>query len=116
MFKNYFKTAWRNLVRNPRISLINVGGLAIGIACAIILYLFAKSEFGYDTCYPNADRIYRLYTHIDSWLQNFAYHVSPAWWMFGGAGVITLLIALITIGTLSIKAAIANPVKSLRSE
>ena len=65
MIKNYFKTAWRNLVRNPRISLINVGGLAIGIACAIILYLFAKSEFGYDTCYPNADRIYRLYTHID---------------------------------------------------
>src|SRR6185503_15588654 len=64
MIKNYFKTAWRNLVRNPRISFINVGGLAIGIACAIILYLFAKSEFGYDTFYPNADRIYRLYTHI----------------------------------------------------
>lgn len=65
MLKNYFKTAWRNLVRNPRISCINVGGLAIGIACAIILYLFAKSEFRYDTYYPNADRIYRLYTHID---------------------------------------------------
>src|SRR5436190_10055139 len=65
MFKNYFKIAWRNLVHNPGISLINVGGLAIGIACAIILYLFAKSEFGYDTCYSNADRIYRLYTHID---------------------------------------------------
>ncbi len=52
-------------MRNPRISLINVGGLGIGIACAIILYLYAKSEFGYDTFYPNADRIYRLYTHID---------------------------------------------------
>lgn len=65
MIANYFKTAWRNLVRNPRISCINVGGLAIGIACAIILYLFAKSEFGYDAYYPNADRIYRLYTHID---------------------------------------------------
>jgi len=56
------------------------------------------------------------YMVLHSWLQNFAYHVSPAWWMFGGAGVITLLIALITIGTLSIKAAIANPVKSLRTE
>ena len=65
MFKNYFKTAWRNLVRNPRISLINVSGLAIGIACAIILYLFANSEFGYGTYYSNADRIYRLYAHID---------------------------------------------------
>jgi len=65
MFKSYFKIALRNLVHNPGISLINVGGLAIGIACAIILYLFAKNEFGYDTYYPNADRIYRLYTHID---------------------------------------------------
>ncbi len=65
MFKNYFNTAWRNLVRNPRISSINVGGLAIGIACAIMLYLYAQSEFGYDTFYTNANRIYRLYTCID---------------------------------------------------
>ena len=56
------------------------------------------------------------YIVLHSWLQNFAYHVSPAWWMFGGAGVITLLIALITIGTQSVKAALANPVKSLRTE
>jgi len=56
------------------------------------------------------------YMVLHSWLQNFAYHVSPAWWMFGAAGMITLLIALITIGTQSIKAAIANPVKSLRTE
>jgi len=65
MFKSYFKIGWRNLVHNPGGSLINVGGLAIGIACAVILYLFANSEFGYDTYYPNADGIYRLYTHID---------------------------------------------------
>jgi putative ABC transport system permease protein len=56
------------------------------------------------------------YMVLHRWLQNFAYHVSPAWWMFAGAGVITLLIALTTIGTLSIKAAMANPVKSLRTE
>jgi putative ABC transport system permease protein len=56
------------------------------------------------------------YIVLHQWLQNFAYHISPAWWMFGGAGMITLLIALITIGTQSIKAAIANPVKSLRAE
>src|SRR6478735_1313372 len=65
MFKNYFKTAWRNLVRNPRISFINIGGLAIGVACTIMLYLYVHSEFGYDNFYTNADRIYRLYTYIN---------------------------------------------------
>ncbi len=65
MFKNYFIVAWRNLVHNPKISSINVGGLAIGVACAIMLYLYAQSEFGYDTFYTNANRIYRLYTCIN---------------------------------------------------
>ncbi len=65
MFKNYFVVAWRNLVRNPKISFINVGGLAIGVACAIMLYLYAQSEFGYDNFYKNTDRIYRLYTCIN---------------------------------------------------
>jgi putative ABC transport system permease protein len=56
------------------------------------------------------------YMILDLWLQNFAYHISPKWWMFCAAGGFTLLIALITIGTQSIKAALANPVKSLRTE
>ncbi|MCU0402962.1 MAG: ABC transporter permease [Chitinophagaceae bacterium] len=64
MIKNYFKIAWRNLVRNPTISFINIGGLAIGLSCAIILYLYAGSEFGYDSFYNKADHIYRIYTHI----------------------------------------------------
>jgi putative ABC transport system permease protein len=53
---------------------------------------------------------------LHRWLQSFAYRVSPAWWMFGVAGGITLLIALITVSFQTIKAAIANPVKSLRTE
>jgi len=65
MFKNYFIVAWRNLARNPRISIINVGGLAIGIACAIMLYLYAQSEFGYDGYYTKGNRIYRVYTCIN---------------------------------------------------
>lgn len=64
MLKNHLRIAWRNLVRNPKISIINIGGLAIGLACAIILYLYASTEFGYDAYYKNADRIYRVYTHI----------------------------------------------------
>ena len=65
MFKNYFIVAWRNLVHNPKISSINVGGLAIGVACAIMLYLYAQSEFGYDSFYTNANRIFRLYSCIN---------------------------------------------------
>jgi putative ABC transport system permease protein len=50
------------------------------------------------------------------WLQDFAYRINISWWVFGIAGMLALLIALSTIGYQAIKAAIANPVKSLRSE
>lgn len=50
------------------------------------------------------------------WLQNFAYRVDIQWWVFLLAAVIALLIALITISFQAIKAAVANPVKSLRTE
>jgi len=50
------------------------------------------------------------------WLQDFAYRIDLGWWVFALAGISALLIALLTVGFLAIKAAIANPVKSLRSE
>jgi ABC-type antimicrobial peptide transport system permease subunit len=50
------------------------------------------------------------------WLQNFAYHVDLEWWIFLLAGVMALLIALLTVSIQAIKVAIANPVKSLRAE
>ena len=53
---------------------------------------------------------------MSKWLQNFAYRINISWWMFALAGFITVLIALITVSFQSIKAAVANPVKSLRSE
>ncbi|MGH2647752.1 MAG: ABC transporter permease, partial [Ginsengibacter sp.] len=53
---------------------------------------------------------------MNNWLQDFAYRIDISWWMFFMAGVIAILIALITISFQSIKAAIANPVNSLRSE
>ena len=53
---------------------------------------------------------------MHKWLQDFAYRINIQWWVFVLAGFIALLIALITISFQSIKAAIANPVKSLRSE
>ncbi|HWC52463.1 MAG TPA: ABC transporter permease [Chitinophagaceae bacterium] len=50
------------------------------------------------------------------WLQDFAYRINISWWIFLAAGVAAILIAFVTVSFHSIKAAIANPVKSLRSE
>jgi putative ABC transport system permease protein len=53
---------------------------------------------------------------MNKWLQNFAYRISIGWWVFIIAGSLALLIAFITISFQAIKAAVANPVKSLRTE
>jgi putative ABC transport system permease protein len=53
---------------------------------------------------------------MDKWLEGFAYRTSLHWWMVGIAGIISVLIAFLTIGFQSVKAALANPVESLRSE
>jgi putative ABC transport system permease protein len=53
---------------------------------------------------------------MNKWLQSFAYRINISWWVFAVAGLSALLIALLTVSFQSIKAAIANPVKSLRTE
>ncbi|HEY4208098.1 MAG TPA: ABC transporter permease [Puia sp.] len=53
---------------------------------------------------------------MDNWLQDFAYRISIEWWVFGLAGVLAIAIALATVGIQALKAAVANPVKSLRTE
>jgi putative ABC transport system permease protein len=53
---------------------------------------------------------------MNKWLEDFAYRIHLEWWMFALAGIISLIIALATLSIQAIKAAIANPVKSLRSE
>ncbi|HEX7757187.1 MAG TPA: FtsX-like permease family protein, partial [Niabella sp.] len=53
---------------------------------------------------------------MNRWLQNFAYRVSISWWIFATAGLIALTIAVVTVSFQAIKAAIADPVNSLRAE
>jgi putative ABC transport system permease protein len=53
---------------------------------------------------------------MHNWLQTYDYRINISWWIFAGAGFVAILIALLTVSTQAIKAAIANPVKSLRSE
>jgi ABC-type antimicrobial peptide transport system permease subunit len=56
------------------------------------------------------------YYFMDQWLQKYEYHANLAWWIFGAAGTGALLITLLTVSFQAIKAAVANPVKSLRTE
>ena len=60
MIKNYFKIAWRNLQRNKIYSLLNSGGLAVGMACCILIGLFIQNELSYDHYHKNFDNIYRV--------------------------------------------------------
>jgi putative ABC transport system permease protein len=53
---------------------------------------------------------------MDFWLSEFAYRIDMQWWMFAAAGVVALAIAFLTVGGQAVKAALANPVESLRSE
>lgn len=53
---------------------------------------------------------------MDSWLQSFAYRIGISWWVFGLAGLMSVLVAFVTVGGQAIRAASANPVKALRSE
>jgi ABC-type antimicrobial peptide transport system permease subunit len=53
---------------------------------------------------------------LHQWLQHYAYHTPISWWIFAAAGVGAILITLVTVSFQSIKAALMNPIKSLRSE
>ena len=63
MFKNYFKTAFRNLQRNKVYSAINISGIAIGMAAFWLIVLYVSDELSYDRSFSNADRICRIVQH-----------------------------------------------------
>jgi putative ABC transport system permease protein len=60
MFKNYFKTAWRNLSRNRVSSFINIGGLTVGMAVALLIGLWIYDELSFNNYHQNNDRIGRI--------------------------------------------------------
>lgn len=64
MFKNYFKIAWRNLLKNKIFSFVNIIGLAIGLSCFLLITLYVMDELNYDRYNLNADRIYRINSDI----------------------------------------------------
>lgn len=60
MFKNYLKTAWRTLLRNRFYSIINIAGLALGLTVGILILLWIRDEYSYDSFHKNAPHIIKL--------------------------------------------------------
>src|SRR5215212_7017107 len=61
MIKHYFKIAWRVLVRNRAFSMINIMGLALGIACSLLIFLWVQDERDVDAFHKNGNSLYQLY-------------------------------------------------------
>ena len=85
MFKNYFKTAIRNLTHNKVYSFINITGLSIGLACAMLIILYVKDEVSYDRFHKNADQIYLVAVkgHFSRGPNNFVNYMSVSGYLQG---------------------------------
>ena len=79
MFKNYLKIAWRNLIRGKAFSTINISGLAVGMAGAVLILLWLHNEISYDKFHKNKDRLYEVYglTSVDGKLQTIKQTEQP---------------------------------------
>src|SRR5688572_3484300 len=69
MFKNYFKTAFRSLIRNKSFTFINIAGLAVGIAVCMMIFIIIQFQISFDDFHSKKDRIYRVlteYHHADA--------------------------------------------------
>ncbi len=81
MFKNYLKTGWRNIRRQKGYSIINIAGLALGMACAILIVFYIHHELSFDRFHEKADRIFRVV--IDATLKQNQVVVPAAQMAFG---------------------------------
>jgi ABC-type antimicrobial peptide transport system permease subunit len=87
----------------------------LGASVNSVIYLFSKEfiilvAIGFVIASPIA------WYFMDKWLQDYAYRINISWWIFLMGGVSAIIIALVTVSFQAIKAAIANPIKSLRTE
>jgi len=66
MIKNYFKIAWRNLLKDKQFALLNVLGLSAGLACTLLIFLWVNDELSFDKFFSNDDQVYQLMEHQDN--------------------------------------------------
>src|SRR5690606_21031583 len=87
----------------------------LGASVGQIIYLFLKEYFV--ICFIASLISFPLIAVLmNRWLADFAYRIAIEWWMFGLAGLMAVVIAVMTVSFQAIRAAVANPVESLRSE
>ena len=72
MLKNYFKIGARNLRRHKGYTFINITGLAVGMACCLLIVLFVQDELSYDRFHEKADRIYRVTWNVGDFSKSAA--------------------------------------------
>src|SRR5689334_2681429 len=60
MLRNYFKTAWRNIIRSKGYSLLSISGLATGMAVTLLIGLWVYHEYSYDRFLPNYTQLYKV--------------------------------------------------------
>jgi putative ABC transport system permease protein len=111
MFGNYFRIAARVLARNKLYTVINVLGATTGDIALMLNRQFVRLVL---LALVIASPIAWILAH--RWLQDFAYRVGIDGWVFVLAGLGAIGLALVTVSYQSIRAAMANPVDSLRSE
>jgi len=78
MFKNYMRITFRNLKKHKFYSFINITGLAIGIACCLIIFLWVQNELGYDRFHKNAGELYRIFQESPQGEKVFRFTSTPS--------------------------------------
>ena len=87
----------------------------LGASAGSIVYLFSK-EFIILISIAFAVATPLAWYFMNKWLQDYVYRISISWWLFAAGGIAAIIVALLTVSFQAVKAAMANPVKSLRSE
>jgi hypothetical protein len=140
MFRNYCKIAVRNLLKYKTFSVINISGLALGMAVALLIGLWIWDELSYDknrkVMGASVFNLWRMLSKdfvilvgvsccialpfawyfLQQWLNKFEYRTSISVGIFISVIAGTMFVALSTVSYQAVKTALANPVKSLRSE
>src|SRR6195952_777077 len=77
MIKNYFKTTMRSLLKNRGYSILNITGLAIGIACASLIFLWVQDELTFNHSFQKKDQLYTIYENQTYNGKVSTFHATP---------------------------------------